>query len=263
MRVLFLIIAVYLLMSNAIVRAETGKSGFDYEAWGSAQSYPLGGLLYARAGYGQLLWQNEDQEAETPWQFGYIRPYAELNIAGVLNRGAVGLEIFPVSIFGITAGSGYSHRNATYFQDFDCGTDVMCNEGLQYSFLQARAIGAYKDFLLVVTGKYEAFRANKSDLPFYEEMSYLVGNPGKDDLKTLQALAGYKLSDLWTVGTLGIFQNFIHSESNNSQVFAFARYKEGFWTGDLGLGHYKSTHQDGRPAVFLSVTYTGIKSIGL
>ncbi len=262
MRLLIVIAGIYFTLITTQAFAETRKSGFDYEAWGSAQSYPLGGLLYVRAGYGHLLWESEEQKEESPWKFGYIRPYAELNIAGVLNRAAIGLELYPISILGITAGSGYSHRSAMYFQDFDCG-QVICNEALQYNFLQARIIAAYEKFLFVATGKYETFKADSDDRPFYEEMSYLIGNPGKDDLKTLNALAGYQLSDLWTTGVMGIFQNFTKSESNNSQVFAFARYKEGFWTGDMGIGHYKSTHQDGRPAVFISITYTGIKSIGL
>lgn len=257
-------------------QASVANSGLDYLVKAGGQTYPLGGLITGQAGYGVKLWEGvppENSGAATDnsgaatdnvpqWKYGYLRPTIELQTAGTVNRAAAGLEIFPISILGISGGYGLSQRALSYVQDFDC-SQVMCNETLSYTYLQANLMGGYQDVIFSVMGRYEKFTASESLKPFYEEMSYLIAQPDHDDLRTLDVFAGYKLSDRWTTGVRGIYQEFVLSQNNSSSMFAVGRYTEGFWQGTLGLGQFKSSHQDSRFSAILSVSYIGIKGIGL
>jgi hypothetical protein len=250
------------LLSFSIAYADVSNSGFDYLIKGGGQTYPLGGIITAQAGYGVKLWEAGPPAEGPQWKYGYLRPAIELQTAGTVNRASAGLEIFPISILGIRGGYGVSQRTLSYVQDFDC-SEVMCDETLNYDYLQANLLGGYKSFILSVMGKYEKFTASESVKPFYEEMSYLVGQADHDDLRTLDVFAGFQLSDRWTSGVRGIYQEFVFSQNNSSSMFAVGRYTEGFWQGTLALGQYKSSHQDSRFSAILSVSYNGIKGIGL
>lgn len=243
-------------------QAAVTNSGLDYLVKAGGQTYPLGGLITGQAGYGIKLWEGAPPDEGPQWKYGYLRPTIELQTAGTVNRASAGLEIFPISILGISGGYGLSQRALSYVQDFDCA-QVMCNETLSYSYLQANLMGGYQDYIFSVMGRYEKFTASESIKPFYEEMSYLIAQPDHDDLRTLDVFAGYKLSDRWTTGVRGIYQEFIFTQNNSSSMFAVGRYTEGFWQGTLGLGQFKSSHQDSRFSAILSVSYNGIKGIGL
>ncbi len=262
MKMLQFLLLISLMLSFSLSYAGYEDEGFDYNFEASGQTFPMGGLIKARAGYGYKLWQAASSEESLFWKYGYLRPNIELNTAGILNRGAISLEFFPVSIFGITGGVGVSDRHSTYYQDFNCN-DVLCNETLTYQFLRARLLGGYKSFLFSVTAKYEKFKSSNDVKPFYEEMSYLVGASGKDDLKTLNVLIGTKLSDRWNLGLMSVFQNFIHSQVNNSAMFLAGNYSESFWQASLGLGQYKSSHQNDNFAAVVSITYTGQKGLSV
>jgi hypothetical protein len=248
--------------SFSSAQAAVTNPGFDYLIKGGGQTYPLGGIITAQAGYGVKLWEGSAPEEGPQWKYGYLRPAIELQTAGTVNRASAGLEIYPISILGIRGGYGLSQRTLSYVQDFDC-SEVMCDETLNYDYLQANLMGGYQSFILSVMGKYEKFTASDSSKPFYEEMSYLVGQAGHDDLRTLDVFAGYKLSERWTSGVRAIYQEFVFSQNNSSSMFAVGSYTEGFWNGMLALGQYKSSHQDSRFSAILSISYNGIKGIGL
>ncbi|KYG66923.1 hypothetical protein AZI86_07815 [Bdellovibrio bacteriovorus] len=262
MKFIKLFLSIVVVLNSSIAIAGNKDIGLDYNLEAGAQSYPLGGLVTAKAGYGIPLWESNSTDEELFWKYGYLRPNIEINTAGVLNRGAASLEFYPVAILGLVGGAGFSVRNSSYYSDFNCN-DVLCNETLTYEFLRARLLGGYKSFLVSIMAKHEKFKSKNKIKPFYEEMSYLVGDIEGDDLKTLNVVAGIKLSDRWNLGVLAIFQNFIHSENNNSSMFVVGNYNEGFWQGSLGLGQYKSSHQESNCAAVVSVIYTGKKGLSL
>jgi hypothetical protein len=109
---------------------------FDLQAQGSARSYPEGGILGVAGGWNQLLWERENQEdAATPWKYGYVRPWAQLQSIGFTHRGSAELEIFPVSIFGIGVGYAFSERTANKNSTFDCN-QMRCDGSVQRNYLK-------------------------------------------------------------------------------------------------------------------------------
>ncbi|MBC7371966.1 MAG: hypothetical protein H7326_10395, partial [Bdellovibrionaceae bacterium] len=170
--------------------------------------------------------------------------------------------LYPVSILGLSAGAGVDARNYNKFTDFDC-VNLLCEQSLAFQFAQARLIGGFGKFVGMVTARYDWYRAESGTKPFYDEMSYLVGRSGSDDLRTLNLVALYRQDETWGYGALGIYQQFIYSASNSSSVFAIGTYTDGPWRATFGLGEFHSSHQAQRPAAIVSLTYLFGDSIGL
>jgi hypothetical protein len=258
----FYTLAVSFLLIVSTARALTPQ-GLDAKAEVSGQTYPLGGLLTGTVGYSKGLWKEAGKENEKDfWQYGYMRGMAELKTAGLINRLTAAVEVYPISILGLSVGGGTDLRNYNKFTDFDCGS-LMCDQSLNFQFAQARLIVGYEKLLGVITARYDQYRAETGKQDFYDEMSYLVGRKGQDDLRTLNVLALYRQDDTWAYGVLALYQQFIFSQSNSSSVFALVNYTEGPWRASLGAGEFHSSHQGQKPSLLFSLQYTGIKGMGL
>jgi hypothetical protein len=252
-----------LLFSSQKVFAVLPVAGFDSKVEAGGQTYSLGGTMTGTAGYGLELWRDSTKENEpTFWQYGYVRPVAEFKTALVTHRLTGALEIYPISILGISAGGGADLRYYNRFTDFDCG-NLQCDQSLMFQFMQARLIVGYDKFVGIVTGRYDQYRAETSSKAFYDEMSYLIGRPGSDDLRSLNLLALYRDNAVWGYGVLAIYQQFIFSQANSSSVFAAGTYRDGPWLGTFGLGTFQSSHQAQKPSAVFLLQYTFGKTIGL
>lgn len=259
----FVGIVLTLSLVSTLATAAQPQSGYDAWAGVSGQSYPLGGTATASGGYGYELWRNASEENEpTFWQYGYVRPQLELKSALLINRVTAAIEVFPVSILGLTVGGGIDARNYNKFTDFDC-SKLLCEQSLSFQFTQARLIAGFGNFVGIITGRYDWYRAETGTRPFYDEMSYLIGQAGADELKTLNVLALYRQDDIWGYGAMANYQQFIYNASNNAAMFAIGTYTEGTWRTTIGLGQFHSSHQAQGFAMVFSMTYIAQKSIGL
>lgn len=249
----------YLLLFLASFSAlhNTFANGLDYQASASVQSYPLGTMVKGNVGYGYELWRKEGE-----FTYGYVRPFVQLDTVGVINRPYVGLEIYPISILGFSTGQGFSQRNTQSFTDFDC-QQILCDQTLRSQYVQAHVMVGYGDVLLDLKGRKEWFRESEGLKPFYEEMSYLVGAPGADEQQSLTAILGYRWSEQINFGVMGIFQKFETSQNDNGSVHALVNYKEGDWRFAVGLGQYRSSHQDSNTSAVLRVQWVGMPSLAL
>lgn len=247
------------LLLSSTLYAEDLREGFDAKASASGQTYPFGGLLTGSAGYGKALWQNTEGDF---WQYGYIRPELEWKTAGVVNRLTASLEFFPISILGLSGGGGVDYRNYDKFSGVDCSSYV-CDQRLDFKFVQAQLIGGFGKFVGVVIGRYDWYQISSNGRPFYDYMSYLTARPEKDDLRSLTLLALYRPDETWSYGVVAFYQQMVLSESNNSSIFGVANYKWGDWQATLGAGTYQSDRQNQNPAVLFDLQYTARRGIGL
>lgn len=243
--------------------------GIDSHASLSTQSYPLGGMLTGDIGYGQKFWSAEPDSADTldsnaspNWHYGYLHPDFELKTTAVTNRLTGAIEFYPISIFGLSAGGGADFSNYNRFSGLDCSR-IACEKTLMFQFLQAKFIGGIGKFFLVATGRYDSYYTHESVRPFYDYMSYLVGRPGHDDLRSLTLLSLYRLNITWAFGAVGIFQQMVLSHGNNAEVVAVGNYTSGPLQLSAGIGEYHSDHQPLKPAALMLLTYTFNRSIGL
>jgi hypothetical protein len=239
------------------------SSGLDYKAGASGQTYPLGGLLTGTLGYGVEMWKGQGPDTGSDfWQYGYLRPVLEWKTAAVTNRLTAAVEVFPISILGVSAGGGIDQRNYKKFTSFDCDS-VMCDQSLSFQFVQARLIVGAGKFLGVITGRYDWYRAESDKQAFYDYMSYLIGQPGHDNLRTLNVVALYRHDETWGFGALAIYQQMIYSQNNSASMFGIVNYTEGPWRGTVGLGEFHSSHQAEKPSMVFSLEYHPVKGIGL
>ena len=252
--------------------AATVSHGVDSHASLSAQSYPLGGMLTGAIGYGQKIWSAESNSAdrvdigdssESPdWHYGYLRPAFELKTTAVTNRLTGALEFYPISIFGLSAGGGADLSHYNHFTGIDCSR-VTCGGTLMFQFFQAKLIGGIGKLIFTATARYDSYYTREATHSFYDYMSYLIGQPGHDDLKSLTLLSLYRLNDTWSLGGVGIFQQMVLSHGNNSEVFVVGNYTRGPWQLSMGFGDFHSDHQPLKPAALMLLTYTFNKSVGL
>jgi len=253
----------FISLSSALAAGAPPQSGLDSQAAGSVQTYPLGSLATGTLGYGQELWKEADKENNADfWQYGYLRPFAEWKTAALINRFTGALEFFPISILGLSGGGGIDLRNYNKYSGFNCQAN-MCDHSVTFQYAQAQMIVGYEKFLGVLTGRYDWYRAESDKRPFYDEMSYLIGQPGQDNMRTLNLLALYRQNDTWGFGGMAIYQRMIYSGANSSSVYGILNYTQGPWRGTVGLGAYQSSHQVQNPSMIFSINYTAIKGIGL
>ena len=250
-------------------QAASASHGVDAHASLSAQSYPLGGMLTGDIGYGQKIWSAEpsstdtaDSSASPDWHYGYLHPDFELKTSAVTNRLTAALEFYPISIFGLSAGGGADFSHYNRFTGIDCNR-VTCSGTLMFQFFQAKLIGGIGKFVLTATARYDSYYTHESAQSFYDYMSYLVGQPGHDDLRSLTLLSLYRLNDTWAFGGVGIFQQMVLSHGNNAEVFVVGNYTRGAWQLSAGIGDFHSDHQPLEPAALMLLTYTFNRSIGL
>jgi hypothetical protein len=243
--------------------ATAPDEGLDAKVGVSGQSYPSGGILTGVVGYGRTLWHDPSHQNESDfWQYGYVRSSLEWKTAAVVNRITADFEFFPISIFGVSGGAGSDYRNYDQFNGVDC-TTLICDRRLDFKFLQAQLTAGISKFIGVAIARYDWQQAPASDKPFYDYMSYLIGHPGHDDLRSLTLIALYRHDEKWSYGTIAFFQQMILSEGNYSSAFGVANFKDGPWQATLGLGAFQSDHQRQNPAALFQIQYVGRKSIGL
>lgn len=254
----------FLLMDTSSARAD-----WDYQAGFSARTVPFGGSFSGTLGYGKLLWGSDPgpslpiigpPSGEIPnWKFGYIRPSLTLQTIGFTSRSLLELDLFPISIVGITLGQSFHYRLDRASQ-FDCSL-VNCNGYLSRTYVRAQAIVGVGQTAVMAWAQYASVGALGS-LPILEETWALVSAPSSDSLATLTVTAMYRLQDDWVLGLLGSQGRFITSGNHSFTSLGYANYFTGRWGFFLGAGTYSSSHQDLSPTVYGMIQFMGKRPMG-
>ena len=259
--------SIFLVLIFSICRA--AFADWDNQVSFGARTAPFGGTLSGTLGYGINLW-GEDPTPNLPengppignvpnWKFGYIRPSLNIQTIGYTSRSQLELDLFPISIVGLTIGQAFHYRFSRASQ-FDC-TTVNCDGYLNRFYVRAQAIAGVADAALMVWAQYN-WVSTPNPLPMLEETSALLGVQNYDQLASVTAMAMYKIQDQFLIGVLASQQKFINSGTSGFTSLVYANYFKNKFGFFLGVGTYSSTHASLTPTVYGQVQLMGKRPMG-
>jgi len=248
----------------------TIQAHWDYQLGFSGRSVPFGGTMTGTLGYNWLLWGESpllkmpvSGPAEGPpfWKYGYIRPSALVQTIGLNNRTAVELDLFPISVLGMTFGQSVRYKVNQSFQ-YDC-SQYACGGLLTRSYVRGQMVAGALGFFTVFTGRYESIYQPDSAIPFLEENDNLIGIPGSDKRVYLTSNVGYTINRHWQLGTTSMYSKLVGTRDNSLNHLFYVNHYIDRWTIFLGAGTFSSTRQELSPTIVVMVQFMGQRSFGL
>jgi hypothetical protein len=260
MKITLTICAAIALMAS-IARAEEPparerKNGWDYGLGFAARAKPLGAIFTGAVGHGFVLWDKGGK-----WQYGYVRPAAEVESIGVNSRVGVRIDLFPVSIFGITLRNEYGMR-LVETDLVDC-KEFLCDGGVWRNSIEAKLGLEAAGVFLLTSLRWMAISPVDEGRPFYDDRVVLRGLPGGDASVNALAIAGYRINDQWSAGILDEWKNMRGPGQYANLAVAFARLEQRNWSYVGGAGYYSSEVSPPGLTGVLTVTWTGLRGVGL
>lgn len=223
------IIVIFGLSSSAFAQLDLGVGG-------TFRSYPLSGVVDMHSGYGVSLYGS----AGSPLS-GYVRPNVEIDSAGTYNSALGQLEVFPLAFMGMRAG-GEVIQNDKDYTPYKCETS-RCRGRFHRTFFGAElSLGAGPVF---VHGRWrrERWSQPKEQLgDFIEPTSGLLLRGTGESQTVYYAIAGYKLSDPWTlIGGV----RYAEADAGISRMpFGMVRFTSGTFALGVGAGQFESELKD-------------------
>lgn len=244
--------------------------GFDSQAGVIARNYPIGARASVTGGYTATLWADDplpdpDPEVFAPvpaWRYGYVRPVISLDSSYVISRGSAEVEFFPISVFGLAAGTSVASRGGFDFPDFDCER-ISCDGTLRKKHLRSQLVLGAGGWSFLWKNRIDWFEAGSAARPFLDDLSNLVARPGRDELRSATAALGYRLNGRWMTGLAVDLQKFSGSGSHNQGTYWILNGRSRAWRALAGAGVYRSSHQELEPSVFLDLRWIGRRGPGL
>ncbi|MBN21861.1 MAG: hypothetical protein CL678_11325 [Bdellovibrionaceae bacterium] len=200
-----------------------------------ARSRPIGALLTAELGVSKTLWGDENDQ----WKYGYMRSAVRLETIGVVHRGAVELQLYPISIFGLSLGAQGSYR--TFAQSFiDCQS-IACRGFLGKLFLENQIILGKGPVFFWSRMRYSHVKHPHDTIKFIDEIGPIIGNAGGDHLLEFHEILGVKLSPQWSTGLYYMHQKMLQNSTYTQHIVGFGQYRWEKWNFLLGTGTYRSS----------------------
>ncbi len=200
----------FLIFSNSSSYAQwDARVGFN------TRTYPIGAQANATGGYNFLLWDRTDA-ANGMWKYGYARLGTNLATSAVVNRAGLELQVFPVSLFGITAGYDSGLRNYTP-KYLNC-SQFECNGRMDRHYLRGNLYLGHHGFTFAGMVRYENLQSFNSAKPFFDELTLLVGRSSGEHVLTYNPAIFYTLDDQFKVGAMSLYSRALDT-GNDSHLF--------------------------------------------
>lgn len=241
-----------------IVFPRNSSAQWDYGLGIGAQSLPMGGSAFFQGGYGQLLW---DKTSVNPIYYSYLRPSFQFSTSGIINRGELALNYYPISFFGISLGHSKSLRLSNS-KVFNCDI-INCLGILHSNFFKTEILLGYDHYFVIGKFRYNFLSPSSTGRPFGDENSYLIGNATGDQLLAQDLIFGAKLGSHYKAGISLSSKKMIHHGSLQQFKTGFFQMVRGKWVYILGAGIYESNVQKPGFTSYLLIQWVGISSIGL
>ncbi len=200
MKIVYLLLVLFFAVKTPISRA--GSLVPDLKFGFNSRTYPIGAQITAAPALGVPLWGDT-----STWKYGYVRLATNLATSVVVNRAGIELQVYPISILGLSLGADSGVRNITP-KYLDCSL-YQCNGIINRKFLKFNAVGAYHGVILTVNGRYEELTAIGSTKPFFDEMTLLTGNQNGEHVFSLNPALLYTLNDTYKVGFTSLYSHAI------------------------------------------------------
>lgn len=251
----YIFVGMFLLNGTPPRRAQ----GLDYKA-NVDFGLPLTGGASGWLGYGFLWWDKRD---ENFWKYGFIRPNARLFTAGIVNRGEIRLDVYPISIAGITLGHAVAHRNKSY-EEHNCNVSS-CKGVLQRSFIESKFYAGIDPVFFFLGLRLDALRSSDKQSSFVDEVSGLRGKNDRDTLIESSFIVGTTYKAPWNGGIEVRYLGLEGTHQSSRSVGAYVAYKPlEDWSFRAATSFGNSTAKPGwEPSIYLRATWTGVKSLEL
>ena len=208
----------------------------------NGRTYPAGAQIAASLGIGQALWGDPDGKTEKGkqnWKYGYTRLAINGATSVVVNRIGMELQFYPISILGFGVGYDRGVRNFTP-KAIDC-SNFECNGTITRKFLRMQLLAASHGLVLSLTGRYEELRAPDANLPFFDEMTLLVGQSAGEQVLSWTPVLLYGISDQWQAGAAILYNHALDTGGDSLLYGPVVGYKPcPDWTILSGIGLNRS-----------------------
>jgi hypothetical protein len=245
----------FVIEENSIIKPDlkTGVMG---------KLVPVQGVGFVEGGLSLIIWG--DEKSGTP-MYGYIRLAAKFTTAGILNRGELRLEAYPVSFAGIVANASVTDRGQEplRFEKLDC-SKVSCRGVLSRIGISTDISFAIGNIFILPNVKFEKLHADTRMESFADEESNLRANSKTDNLVTSSLYVGHRITQNFAMGVYYKHQQMLGSDDNNDELAMFLQYKNGAMTYAAMAGIYgDSIFNERNFTMGFSIIYTPYKGVGL
>jgi len=198
-------------------------SQYDLRFEGFARSLPLGAYARVEAGYSFPLWKSKGP------LYGFIRPYTQFQTSGLINSLHAGVEIFPVSFWGIYAGRTQMIRSLKKLDQVDCDrTDITCesNNIGRNRFGTKLALKFGSVFTLTRLQWHKTFIRDNENQFFFDEQGTLLGLGNEDTLFQAIQIIGMDFDN--THGVAALHKRNLMQKSGQDSSMSVLLYKRNF-----------------------------------
>ena len=231
--------------------------GWDYSGSFGARSLPIGASFFGNGGYGIKTW---GENGKDQFIYGYVRPNLIISTSALVNEGDIGVDLYPISFFGVRLGTSQASRNVT-LDTLDCSL-VACGGGLARNSIEAKlTLGAAAYFMQAIA-LYENQTPSIKTVPYGDEMTSLAGRAGGDQMLKNELIIGREFEGGYLGGLHFAAARMIASGAHNDEQALLGGYKKGVWAYIAGAGVYESSTQSRGFSAFGLVTWTGLPQIG-
>ncbi len=188
-----------ILMASLPALAADSEFHPDFKVSLNGRTYPVGAQIAVLPGVSRLLWGDSND-----WKYGYARLGLNLFTSAVVNRAGVEFQLFPISIFGISAGYDSGVRNFVP-KWLDCGL-YACTGRVDRRYVRLNLFGAVKKVSFSVSAKFEELKGFQTvDKPLFDEMSLLAVRMTGESTITYSPAVLYRLDDQTQVGFASLY----------------------------------------------------------
>lgn len=250
----------FVLFLFLIFNATLIAHNFDYSAQLGARTRPQGASLMGSSGYNYKVWGDSNNGN---FVYGYLRPFTNLSTSGVVNSGELGLDLYPISIFGIT--SSYKITDRLIDIDHLSCDQIRCMGTTGKLLFRSNLILGYKDYFLVFLESFENQKIfGSQNQNFGDEYSVLTAHSIGDWLQTSQLILGLKINSQYQAGLIFDYENMkITNDQSEMQATFIKKSFADTWSILIGAGAYKSDHFQRNFTGFFLLSWNGKTGLSL
>jgi hypothetical protein len=219
--------------------------------WGLiGRSYPVGAQFIGSAGVSVPIWGDTQK-----WKYGFARIALNGATSAVVNRVGAEIQLFPVSILGVSAGfdSGVRSFRPRFV---DC-QNLECEGRVDRAYLRGQMFFGMKNVFLNFNVRYEGIHSYESGRPFFDEMNLIWGRNYGETILQYNPLVLYRLNSVWMVGGISLYTRALDSGGSSHLYGPVVVWSEPEnWSIAGGLGFNQSSLVQRGVSLFFSAQMT-------
>jgi hypothetical protein len=250
---------IYLLLFLSTISAWCNSTKFDLSGGIQGRTLPsFGAELYAESGYNFITWGKK--ETSKDFLYGLIRPSFGVSTSGVINSIKGELEIFPISIWGISLGRQIIHSNFD-FPFLDCEA-AACKGEYQRNFVENKMVIGHKGWVALGNFKIDNLHSPDSSLQTADWRNVILGNKG-NEVQIEKKLLVAKLFSNKMLGVLLENVEFQGSHERKESYVAVYQFKRNSNFYMFGSGIFHTDQQPMGFQIYFRIHHVALPSLKL